>query len=84
MKVKLTNVYRDHITGGLRTTCVEGECEDIPVIGKSFRMFASSLAAEGVLRYIETTRIVEMDIMDNIITITTENNSIYTVEVLDE
>lgn len=85
MRVKFTNVYRDQtLPGGLRTTSVEGECEGIPDIGKTFRLIAAPLMIGGTLRYIETSRIAEMDILDHIVTITTESGSIYTIEVLDE
>lgn len=84
MKVKLTQIHRDDtLNGGLRTPSVEGECSDIPVIGQTFIMIAVPLDF-GSMRYIETSRITDLDVLDNIFTITTENNSVYTIEVLGE
>ncbi len=84
MKVKLTKVYRDDIEGGLRTPSVIGECFDLPTKGKAFIMTAEPLNTNNDMRYIETSPIVEIDIMDNFFTITTKNNSIYTIEILGE
>ena len=83
MKVKFTKVYRDDIPGGLRTPSVIGECVDIPKEGECFIMAADPLH-EGNMRYIQTSCITDIDIMDNMFTITTENNSVYTIEVLED
>jgi len=84
MNVKLTKVYREpNLEGGLRGNSVVGNTYEIPQIGSQFCMYASPLET-GDLRFIKTSKIIESDILDNIITITTENGSIYTIEILGE
>ena len=83
MKVKLTCLTRDiNLQGGLRTSSVIGGCAELPVIGKSFAVYAPPLEA-GDFRCISTSHIDDIDIEEGIYTIVTENKSVYTVEILE-
>ena len=84
MKIKLTKIFRNpNLKGGLRTSVINGIWDEFPVIGKPFTMTAPPLEV-GAFRYIRTSKIKEMNILENIITIKTESNSVYTIEVLEE
>ena len=82
MKVKLTKVYREeNLLGGLRNSSVIGESQSMPVIGNTFCMISEPLES-GNIRVIETSPVKDVNVLGNIHTITTESNSIYTVEIL--
>lgn len=85
MKCKLTKVSRpDGVDGGLRTTTVEGWCEEGAIaIGKTFRMTAPPLEC-GDIRFIETSPVRAFELMDSVFTILTHTGSVYKVEIQGE
>jgi hypothetical protein len=94
MKVKLTNLFRQASEGGLRTTSVVGDCENLPKTGKSFHMTGEALVPTEVKtiyekhgfpikRDITTSRVVDVKIEEGIFTFITESESLYSLEILE-
>lgn len=83
MKVKLTNLYKQiDNPGGLRTTDVIGQCDRLPVRGKSFFMDAPPLE-QGNIRCVATSKVIDIDIEEGIYTFHTETGSVYNLEILE-
>ena len=82
MKVKLIR-----LDGGksLRSTIVDGECEYLPVEGKSFVMWGEPLTDVGNIRIVQTSTVIEVDKLDSDdeeYIFITETGSKYHVEVM--
>ncbi len=78
--VKLTKLS-DNI-GGLRSPDVTGTCLNLPEIGKRFLVIGPPFEY-GNLRYVSTSVVGSLEVLDNIIAFTTEN-SLYSLEILDD
>ncbi len=57
-KVKLTKLCSNH--NHIRTPIIEGECVFLPIIGRIFTMVAPPLDKTKVVRYLHTTRVVDI------------------------
>lgn len=83
MKVKLNKIFRnDNIPGGTRTEEVIGECECLPEVGYPFIMWAEPLEF-GNIRFISTSRVLDVESIDKLHVVSTMSGSVYHVEVLD-
>lgn len=71
-KVKLTKLKSNH--NNLRTNEVDGYCHRLPILNQGFTMFAESLTGAGV-RTIQTTKVLELDTLGNVITFRTRNST---------
>lgn len=77
-------VKLSRMSGGeaLRTSEVEGQCPDLPEVGKRFNMIGQGL--EIGFRVITTSPVVEVKEGDDHFILTTETGSIYKLEFLDK
>lgn len=84
MKCKLTNLNKGQNSGfRLHGNPFEGECEEFPVIGKSFEMWGSSLDESGGTRVVATTKIKHFTkIQDRIREFETISGSKYRFELI--
>lgn len=66
-KCKLMNIKKSD-GSGFRSYGgeVEGQCNDLPEVGKSFIMMAKSLDFKGGLRFIQTSAVKEIRVIDGL------------------
>lgn len=71
------NVTLKKVTAGhnIRTDTVIGHCDEYPIIGHPFTMYAESLSFVGGVRYITTSIVKDITVQDEYLTISTENST---------
>jgi len=78
--VRFRKVKNNH--NRLRDDTIQGQCFNLPKVGKLFVMTAEPKTERAFLRRVNTSLVVKCTLKHNVYTLETQSGSIYKVEML--